>query len=161
MTKNNIVICRLPFVTDGPRILELLQAKAKFDGDVSGLELTLADLERDFIGPEKKGHVLLAKKDRVTVGIATYDFVYSTFKAAQSIWLDDLFVDSDYRSLGIGLLLIQELAKIAEENGCKRIDWIVAKDNALGQAFYRRHGAKILDSVYLARFDSDAISNLK
>lgn len=56
--------------------------------------------------------------------------------------------------------LLSALCVLAEDTGCGRIDWIVAKDNDRGRSFYERSGARIFEEVRHARLDERSISAL-
>ena len=107
-----------------------------------------------------QAHVLLAEVEGIPVGFALYHYTYSSFLAQQGIWLDDLFVQSHMRGKGIGQALIDSLAQIAAENNCGRIEWTVNKDNAPAIAFYKKQGARIMESIRLCRIDRGGISRL-
>ena len=56
------------------------------------------------------------------------------------LWLEDLFVETAARGSGAGRALMHELARIAIERDCDRIDWEVLDWNRLAIDFYRRQG---------------------
>ena len=55
---------------------------------------------------------------------------------------------------------MNSLCKIALNTGCGRIDWIVARDNENGRAFYESIGAQIFENVRHSRLDERAITKL-
>nr|WP_235024054.1 GNAT family N-acetyltransferase [Streptomyces sp. WAC05374] len=54
--------------------------------------------------------------------------------------MDGIVVDARHRAGGIGSLLLQEVAAIAAENGCRRIRLDVIDTNPRARALYERHG---------------------
>ena len=66
---------------------------------------------------------------------------YSSFRTRRRLWLEDLFVEPAARGTGAGLALMQDLARVALESGCDRVDWDVLDWNQLAIGFYRRQGA--------------------
>ena len=80
--------------------------------------------------------------------------------ARPGIWLDDLYVEEGARGRGAGKALLTHLAKIAEERGYARVEWVTAAHNAKGLAFYERNGAHVKDTVRVLRLDRSAISRL-
>ncbi|MEO0967904.1 MAG: GNAT family N-acetyltransferase [Cyanobacteria bacterium J06639_18] len=143
---------------DIPSIMELICLKAEFDGCPESVQTTPEKLKDDLFGQKPLAFILVAEIDRNLVGFATYHFTYSTFLAKPCIWLDDLYIKTEYRSKGIGEGLIQNLCKIAQLKGCGRIDWTVATQNERGIKFYQRIGAKIIQKARLCRLDLEAIS---
>jgi GNAT superfamily N-acetyltransferase len=62
-----------------------------------------------------------------------------------SIWLDDLYVEKEQRSQGVGAILMNQLAQIAKENNCTHLAWNADAQNTRGLSFYHRLGAKITE----------------
>ncbi|AQT60456.1 GNAT family N-acetyltransferase [Cellvibrio sp. PSBB023] len=147
-------------IKDTKEILALIKAKAEFDNHLDSLLATEKSITEAFFSTSPKSWAIVAEIDSQLVGIATYYNIYSTFKAKPGIWLDDLFIYPQYRNMGIGKALIKKLCFIAQENGCCRLDWIVACDNKNGTEFYEYLGAKIFEEVRHARLDEIAISRL-
>lgn len=146
-------------INDIKDILALIKGKAEFDGCFDSLLATEQNIAEAFFSNSPKSWALVAEVDSQLVGIATYYNIYSTFKAKPGIWLDDLFVFPQYRKIGIGKALIKELCKVAKTNGCCRVDWIVARDNENGRAFYESVGAKIFEEVRHSRLGEVAIDD--
>jgi GNAT superfamily N-acetyltransferase len=145
---------------DSAAILALIKGKAEFDGCLDSMHATANEIAEAFFGKQPKAFALAAETDKRLVGIATYYSIYSTFISKSGIWLDDLFVYPQYRKIGIGKALIKELCVIAQKNGCGRIDWVVARDNENGRAFYRSLGANVFEEVRHSRLDEAAIKKL-
>ncbi|WRT65852.1 uncharacterized protein IL334_002803 [Kwoniella shivajii] len=72
----------------------------------------------------------------VAVGLALYFFTYSTWLGAPGLYLEDLYVKPEYRSKGLGKRFFGELGYIANERGCKRVEWRVLKWNKPSIDFY-------------------------
>jgi ribosomal protein S18 acetylase RimI-like enzyme len=60
--------------------------------------------------------------------------------------LKELFVLPEHRQSTIGSGLMAWIEKAARAAGACRIDWHVRRDNQRGLAFYRRHGAIVVES---------------
>lgn len=54
--------------------------------------------------------------------------------------MEDLYIKPSYRKLGIGKMLMKEIANYASETGCVRIDFQALKWNP-AIAFYKKLGA--------------------
>jgi GNAT superfamily N-acetyltransferase len=141
-------------------ILGFIRKKAAFDGVPDWVEATEEMLASELFGPRPAAFVLLAAFEGRTVGFAIYFQTFSSFLARPGIWLDDLFVDEDVRGRGVGRALLTYLAKLAQERGHGRIEWVTARDNAKGLEFYQRNGAQVQDVVRVLRLDRPAISTL-
>ena len=135
--------------TELDAVHRLLREKAAFDGDLASFTLRPAELRAAI--DEERTHVLVARKGREIVGIATYCETYSTFSGKPVLWLDDLYVAKRHRRSGAGRALLDRLRRIAAAGGYARVDWIVDRSNASGIAFYQAMGAMVLDGLCLAR----------
>jgi GNAT superfamily N-acetyltransferase len=142
---------------DLENIIQLITLLAEFDRSLAYLRINKEELREALFTEQPKTNALLAEYDGKTVGIATYYFTYSTFITKPGIWLDDLYILENYRNLGVGKALIEELRLIAKQNNCGRIDWMVARDNSHGIEFYEKLGAKIFEEVRHARFEQSVI----
>ena len=70
----------------------------------------------------KRQEVLIAEEDEKPVGFALYFHNFSTFVGKPGIYLEDLFVEPEMRGKGYGKALLVELAKIAKERNCGRLE---------------------------------------
>lgn len=143
--------------TDLEDIIHLIKLLAEFDQSLAYLKINKDELREALFAEQPKTNALLAEYDGKIVGIATYYSTYSTFITKPGMWLDDLYIMENYRNLGIGKALIEELRLIAKQNHCGRIDWMVARDNKNGIEFYEKLGAKIFEEVRHARFEQSVI----
>ena len=137
--------------TDISIILELIYLKAQFDGCPEAVEATHQKLEETLFCDRPSSFILFAQIEDEIAGFASYHYTYSTFLAQSGIWLDDLYLKSEYRGFGIGKALIERLCQIAKDKKCSRIDWTVAVNNSRGINFYEKMGAKISQKVRLCR----------
>jgi GNAT superfamily N-acetyltransferase len=144
--------------------LEIIQSfisqKSEFDGVPHLLEATADKLKQTLFVDSPLVRVLLAEVAGTAVGFAMFYASYSSFLAQPCLWLDDLFVQSHFRGLGVGTALLKSLAQIAESTNCGRIEWTVNIKNAPGIAFYQKQGARILENIRVCRLDGDAIAQL-
>ena len=147
------IIIRDAVPSDIKIIMELLYLKAEFDGCPESLKATTEQLHQDLFCTNPLTSILLAEVGGQPVGFASYHRIYSTFLAKPGIWLDDLYLKSEYRGQKIGKALMTRLCQIAEKTGCARIDWIVNINNYHGIQFYEKMGANIIDKVRLCRFE--------
>jgi len=145
---------------DASDILSLIRAKADFDGCLDSLQSKELEIRNAFLSSEPKASAIVVEIDDNVVGIATYYNIYSTFIAKPGIWLDDLYVYEEHRKSGAGKELMKKLCKIAIENGCGRIDWIVARDNESARGFYESLGAQIFEEVRHSRLDESSMTKL-
>ena len=97
---------------------------------------------------------LVAEVDGVVVGIADYRRFARPSTGTTGLWLDDLFTDPAVRGLGVGRTLIDELRRIAREEGLSVVRWITAEDNATARALYDTLAARTAWVTYDSSPDS-------
>jgi GNAT superfamily N-acetyltransferase len=126
-------------------IFSFIQKKAEFDrniGAFSGILQTSEDkIRKTLFGEIPFSYVLFAE----WIGFALYGFRCSSFVGQPSLWLDDLYVNEDWRSQGAGAVLMDHLAQIAKENDCTHLAWNADARNTRGLDFYHRLGAEIME----------------
>jgi len=131
---------------DVPRLLELIDGLA----DYEKLPRPDADarqrLAEDAIAQPSRFSTLLADVDGQVVGYALYFFTYSSFRARLSLYLEDIFVLPQTRGQGAGLALFKACAREAVARGCARMEWQVLAWNEPSINFYRRLGARQLET---------------
>ncbi len=130
-------------------IFSFIQKKAEFDrsvGAFSGvLQVSEDKIRKTLFGTIPFSYVLLTEFSGFEVGFALYGFRYSSFVGQPDTWLDDLYVDEEWRSQGAGAVLMNQLAQIAKENNCTHLAWNADARNTRGLSFYHRLGAKITE----------------
>ena len=89
-----------------------------------------------FVHPSEVGLLLGAWVDGSLVGFATLYWFYSSTKAADSVLMNDLFVQQGIRGKGIGRALIQRALDEARRRGAAHLEWFTAPDNATAQRLY-------------------------
>jgi GNAT superfamily N-acetyltransferase len=104
--------------------------------------------------------VIIAEDGGRPLGFALFFHNYSTFLAQRGIYLEDLFVKPEARGKGVGFALLSELARIAIERDCARLEWAVLDWNQLAIDFYKRIGAKPLDDWTVFRMTGSALEKL-
>ena len=145
---------------DVPQILAFIRALAAYEREPEAVTATEADLLRDGFGPNPFYFCLIAEYDARPAGFAFYFFNYSTWKGKPGLYLEDLFVEPEFRGLGIGKALLEKVAAIAVEKDCPRLQWEVLDWNTPAIDFYRAMGADFLDEWRNVRVSGQALRRL-
>ena len=144
---------------DIPTILHLITQLAiyeKLEHEVVATEETL----KQTIFAQNYAEVIIGEEDGQTVGFALFFHNYSTFLSKPGIYLEDLFVEVEHRGKGYGKNLLAELARIAKERNCGRLEWSVLNWNTPSIEFYKSLGAKPMDEWTVYRMTEQEINDL-
>ena len=142
---------------DIPQILGFIRALAAYEREPDAVMATEEDLLRDGFGPNPFYSCLIAEHDGRQAGFALYFFNYSTWLGRPGLYLEDLFVEPEFRGLGIGKALLERVAAIAVEKGCPRLQWEVLDWNTPAIEFYRAMGAEFMDEWRNVRVTGEAL----
>ena len=120
-----------------------------------------AEVLRRSLFEQKVAEALLVETaDGETVGYAIFFTNFSTFECEPGIWLEDVYVRPEHRRGGIGLAVMEHLARIAEERGYARLEWCALEWNEPALDFYAGLGAQRLDDWRMLRLERDGILRL-
>ena len=147
-------------VEDVPIILQLIRDLATYErapDEVVATEELLTDV---LFGERPVAEVLLAFEEESPVGFAVYFYNFSTWLGRPGLYLEDLFVKPDKRGKGFGRALLVELANIARDRRCGRMEWAVLDWNEPAIKFYRTLGAKPMDEWTVFRLTRNEIAKL-
>jgi len=147
-------------VQDVPVILQLITALAEYERLADDVEATEARLQDSLFGSTPHAEAVIARVGGEAVGFALWFHNYSTFLARPGLYLEDLFVRPEWRGRGVGGALLRQLARIAVERGCGRMEWSVLDRNDQAIGFYRSIGAQGMDGWTVNRLAGDALGRL-
>ena len=147
-------------VGDVPIILELIRDLATYERAPDEVSATVEQLVAVLFGERPVAEVLLAFEGESPVGFAVYFYNFSTWLGRPGLYLEDLFVKPEKRGKGYGRALLVELAKIARDRGCGRMEWAVLNWNEPAIKFYQALGAKPMDEWTVFRLTRDEIAKL-
>lgn len=136
-------------------VTHIRKAKRGDETAIMGLVQELADFEKapnEVINtPEQLAIDLFDDKicdcyvyeiDGIIRGMALYYISYSTWRG-RCLYLEDLYIQPDFRRGGIGQKLFQVLVDEAKALGVKRMDWQVLDWNEPAIQFYKKIGATL------------------
>lgn len=149
-------------VDDTGAIFALIRALSiyeQLEHEVTGSEDRLG---RYLFGSEAIAEVLLVEvpEEPDPVGFALYFRNFSTFLTQPGIYLEDLYVQPEYRGRGIGKALLVKLAQIAVEREYGRLEWAVLDWNEPAIQFYQKIGAKQRPEWILNRVTGEDLLHL-
>lgn len=140
-------------------ILRFIRGLADYEKMLDQVVAT-EDMLREQIFEKGRAEVVFACEDGREVGFALFFHSFSTFLGRAGIYLEDLFVEPERRGKGYGKALLKELARIAVERGCGRLEWQCLDWNKTSISFYLSLGAEPMDGWTVYRVSGDTLKRL-
>lgn len=144
---------------DVPLILRFVKELAEYEklqDEVVADEKTL----EEWLFDRQKAEVIFALEDGKEVGYALFFHNFSTFLGRAGIYLEDLYVQPEYRGRGYGKGLLKKLASIAVERGCGRLEWSCLDWNRPSIDFYLSLGAQPMSDWTVYRLAGSTLTEL-
>jgi len=145
---------------DAGAIFDLVKKLADYEHLSQEVTAKEEDFDRALFGESRRARALLAFSGERPVGFALFFGTFSTFLGKAGVYLEDIFVEPEFRGRGIGRALLARVAKIAHEEGCGRVEWAVLTWNQPSIDFYHRLGAVTLEDWRTFRLTGDALEAL-
>lgn len=145
---------------DVPTVIGLIRELARYERLLHEVEADEVALMGHLFGNRPCVEVLLAEWESSVAGFALFFPNYSTFLTKPGIYLEDCFVKPEYRGRGIGRALLSELARLAVERACGRLEWNVLDWNTPAIRFYESLGARPMEEWTGYRVSGDNLRRL-
>ena len=146
---------------DVPVLLTLIRELAAYEKLTRKVVVTESRLRKWFFGARPVAEAILGYLHGEAVAYAAFYPTFSTFSGQPGFYLEDLFVQPDYRGRGYGQAMLRHVARIAQKKGFTTISWSVLHWNQPAIRFYRHLGAKPAPKNWLVyTLDADALSHL-
>ena len=149
---------RLARRKDVDTILEFIKGLADYE-HMSDEVVATPELLEEWLFEKKTAEVIIASEDGTDVGFALFFHNFSTFLGRGGIYLEDLFVKPEHRGKGYGKALLCELAKIAVERGCGRLEWSCLDWNKPSIDFYLSMKAVPMSDWTVYRLTGDTLKS--
>jgi GNAT superfamily N-acetyltransferase len=150
---------RPAIVDDASLLLAMIRELAEFEHETENVRIQEGDLVRDGFGDDPRFRALIAEWSNQPAGYAIFYNYYSTW-TGRALYLEDLFVRAPFRQRGIGMALLEEVARIAVDDNCHGIHWSVLDWNENAIALYKRLGATFRDQWRSVLLSDDALLRL-
>lgn len=139
-------------------ILQFIRALADYE-HMSGQVVATPELLREWIFERRKAEVIFAVAEGREVGFALFFHNFSTFLGRAGVYLEDLFVLPGERGKGYGKAILKELARIAVDRGCGRLEWSCLDWNKPSIDFYTKGmGAVPMDEWTVYRLTGETLA---
>ena len=144
---------------DVPLLFEMIRELAVSEQSLDKLTTSPDELERDGFGPDPRFRALVAEWEGKPAGYAIFFDCYSTWRGRQ-LFLEDLFVRSEFRAKGIATSLMAQVARIAVAENCRAVRWEVLNWNQPALNLYTSIGTTFLDEYRIVLLKDDALRKL-
>lgn len=154
MEKENLF--RIAKKGDEGKILYFIKELAKYEKMENEVVAT-EELLAKWLFDEHKANVLFVMEDGKEVGFALYFNNFSTFLGRPGIYLEDLYIEPEYRHKGYGKAIFKKFKEIAKENGYGRVEWWCLDWNKKSIDFYLSLGAEAMSDWTTYRLVGDKL----
>ncbi len=145
---------------DAATIANLVYELAVYEKLERFAQATPDDFRRHLFGPRPVAEAMVAEIDGAAVGFALWFTTFSTFRGRPGLYLEDVYVRPQFRGQGIGKALLANVARLARERGCARLEWSVLNWNTPAIGFYRSLGARPMDEWTVYRIADRPLEEL-
>lgn len=146
--------------SDIPQILVFIRELAEFEKRLHEVVATEELLREHLFGARRAAEAVIVRLSGVPVGYALFFHTFSTFLGRPGLYVEDVYVTPDYRSMGIGRDIFLHLARVAKARDCGRMEWAVLGWNERAIQFYERLGAVPLKEWTHYRLTGQALDDL-
>jgi GNAT superfamily N-acetyltransferase len=148
---------------DVPRILGFIRELAEYEREPQAVKASEEMLHESLFSESlgrPKCEALIGEIDGIARGYAIWFMNYSTWVGRWGLYLEDVYVQPAYRGQGLGKALLVELARIAQQRRCGRMEWAVLDWNTPAIEFYKSLDAKPMSEWTVYRLEADGIARL-
>ena len=125
---------------DVPLLLKAIRDLAGHVGEAHEVACTEADLQRFGFGDNPAFEAVIAGADGAFAGMCLFFPIFSTWYGRPGVFVQDLFVDKQFRGLGIGERLLRHVARLSQDRGGIYMRLAVDVANPRARDFYARLG---------------------
>lgn len=151
---------RFATIVDAAHIHRFITELAIYEKAEHEVKSTMSDIEATLFGSDSTAHALIGELNGVPIGMAVYFFNYSTWLGQNGLYLEDLYVSVNHRGLGMGKKLLAQLAQVAVDGNCGRMEWSVLDWNQPAIDVYEAIGAHAKTEWIGYRLTGDALVRL-
>jgi GNAT superfamily N-acetyltransferase len=139
-------------------IFELIRGLAAYENLSDRVSGNTELLRSHLFGERPYAEAIVAELAERTIGFALFFHSYSTFLTQPGLYLEDVFVQTEYRRQGVGKALMSAVVKIARDRDCGRLEWSVLDWNQNAIEFYQSLGATVLPDWKICRMSAETLA---
>ncbi len=146
--------------SDVPLLVQFIRELAEAERFPYPVTVSEADLRESLFGPRPAAEARLGFADGQAAAFAVFYETFSTTTGRRGLHLDDLFVRPAFQGRGFGTAMLQHVAAVAKQRGCRRFEWWALKWNEQALGFYASVGARRLEEIVVHRTEGEALDRL-
>ena len=133
--------CRLEDKKDWVRLNKQFIEYEYKDENIWNSPLKFGNLEEDFelILNDTSTILFAIIEEEKMIGFMNIQCFYSIWSHGKVFFLDDFFIEENFRRKGYGEKALKDLQKYAKKSGIKRIQLMAENTNSKAIEFYRKH----------------------
>ena len=133
--------CTLEDKKDWIRLNKLFIEYEYKDENIWNSPLKFGNLEEDFelILNDTSTILFAIIEEKKMIGFMNIQCFYSIWNHGKVFFLDDFFIEENFRRKGYGEKALKDLQKYAKKSGIKRIQLMAENTNPRAIEFYRKH----------------------
>lgn len=156
------VILRPAVADDADAIYQMISSLADFLQLKDHLGSCPDDFRHHLSNSPPSFHGLIAEHEGNPVGLSLYFPSFSSWRGTQGVYIQDLYVDPEYRAGGLGKRLLVGVLRWAHDQwGAEYLRLAVGETNLKGQGFYERLGMGWASSERIFQIDGDDLVSLR
>jgi GNAT superfamily N-acetyltransferase len=145
---------------DEAELVAMVGELAEFEHAAEQCTVTETQLHQALFGEPATVQAYLAEVDGEPAAMALWFYNFSTWDGVAGIYLEDLFVRSAFRRLGLARALLASLARECVGRGYTRLTWAVLDWNSNAIALYDAIGGRPQSEWITYRLSGDELSAL-
>ena len=145
---------------DAPVILSLIKELAEYEHLSHEVIASVNDIRETLFGERPFAETLIGEYEGIPISFALFFYNFSTFLGKPGIYLEDLYVQPEYRGKGFGSKMLAYIAALAKERNCGRFEWSVLNWNTPAIRTYEKLDATPMKEWILYRLSGEALDRL-
>jgi GNAT superfamily N-acetyltransferase len=141
-------------------ILGFIKKLARYEKLTHEVVATEELLKESLFGARPAAEVAIGYLAERPVGFVLFFHNYSTFLGRHGLYIEDLFVEEEFRGRGIGRALLLYVARLARARNCGRLEWAVLDWNRPAIDFYQKLGAVPMSDWTVFRVTGESLAKL-
>ena len=146
-------------IDDSSLILTFVKELATYEKSQDSVLASVDDIKKNLFDKNTTTEAVICLSDDKPIGFAVYFLNFSTWLGKNGLYLEDLYVNPEFRGCGAGKKLLKYLAQLAVENDCGRFEWSVLDWNEPAINFYESIGAKPLSEWVGYRMEAQSLKD--